>query len=63
MPSIILFDSSLSMLRPLPKTGEDEEVNHFQLAINGVTTILDYLETDCKLEYVSVVSLCVHLKE
>jgi hypothetical protein len=57
MPSVLLVDCSLSMLRtlPQPKPNDEDEITHFQLASLGVNVLLDYLELDCKLEFVSLV--------
>lgn len=56
MPTVILLDLSLSMTRPLNIYGdEDNIITVHQLAILGINSFLDYLNANCKLEFVSLV--------
>ena len=64
MPTIIAVDSSLSMLQPLPKAGqnnpdamEDDATDTvFDLAKMGINMILEHLKTNYKLEQVAMLS-------
>ena len=60
MPTIIALDVSLSMRRPVvgANTGEgpqSEQLTRHHLAVQGINTILQYLQTHSKLEFVSLV--------
>lgn len=55
MPTIILFDVSLSMTRPV-QISENSETTRKQLAVNGLNTFLDHLSVHSKLEFISLVS-------
>lgn len=55
MPTVILLDTSVSMIRPLPFGENGETVTLLQLAINGINYFLDHLAAHDKLEFVSVV--------
>lgn len=57
MPTIIVLDVSLSMIRPVPgQTGDEAIISYHQLAVQGINQFLDYLTSTSKLEYVSLVS-------
>ena len=53
MPTIILLDVSLSMWR-LVLVNETDQQPLKSLAISGLTTLLDYVGQNCKLEYTSL---------
>ncbi|KAK2143093.1 hypothetical protein LSH36_878g01004 [Paralvinella palmiformis] len=55
MPTVILFDCSLSMSRPVCPSDNNDDIQRKHLAINGINTLLDYLTEHCKLEFVSLV--------
>lgn len=60
MPTVIALDVSLSMRRPVvgANVGEglhSEQLTRHHLAIHGINTILHYLQTHSKLEFVSLV--------
>lgn len=50
MPTVVLLDVSLSMLRRV-QTPEDEFVERRHLAIRGLHTFFDYLSSKFKLEF------------
>lgn len=57
MPTVILLDVSLSMLRPVPNTdGSESEYTRKHLAVHAVNILLDHLASQCKLEFVSLVN-------
>lgn len=56
MPTVILLDVSLSMIRPVAQSENGENYTILQLAIHGINSFLDYLSTHLKLEFVSLVS-------
>ncbi|XP_051166296.1 integrator complex subunit 14 [Leptopilina boulardi] len=60
MPTMIALDVSLSMRRPVPgasstDTLPSEQLTRHHLAVQGINVLLDYLQTNCKLEFVSLV--------
>lgn len=55
MPTVIALDVSLSMTRQLPGKNNDETTFH-QLALKAINHFLDYLTSNSKLEFVSLVS-------
>ena len=55
MPTVILLDVSLSMIRPVIQADTGESCTILQLAIHGINFLLDYLTTHLKLEFVSLV--------
>lgn len=60
MPTVIVLDVSLSMRRPVSggNFGENlqsEQFSRHDLAVYGINTILNYLQTHSKLEFVSLV--------
>jgi len=77
MPTVIIVDNSLSMGRlvgkkekeykpPTPKSPQetitiDDDVELRHLAIQGISYLLDQIETNCRLEHVALLqfsSLC-----
>lgn len=60
MPTVIALDVSLSMRRPVISTGIDasqnEQLTRHHLAVQGINTLLNYLQVNSKLEFVSLVS-------
>ncbi|KAL4228241.1 Von Willebrand factor A [Mactra antiquata] len=54
MPTIIALDVSLSMCRPV-KSEAQEDYSRKNLAIHGISTLLDYMSGNCKLEFTSLV--------
>lgn len=62
MPTVLVLDVSLSMIRSIPGQTGEEQVTYHQLAVQGINQFLDYLTATSKLEYVSLVSfLLFHL--
>lgn len=57
MPTVIVLDVSLSMMRPvgLSENGEGTFTRQ-NLAVHGINTLLDYLAVHSKLEFVALVS-------
>lgn len=61
MPTVIALDISLSMRRSIPSLGindgarQNEQFTRHQLAIQGINSLLHYLQTNSKLEFVSLV--------
>ncbi|XP_013403665.1 integrator complex subunit 14 [Lingula anatina] len=55
MPTVILLDVSLSMLRPVSGTDGTEEYQRRHLAIHGIGAFLDHLSANSKLEFVSLI--------
>lgn len=58
MPTVILLDVSLSMCRNLPliDVNEGGDVSIRDVAVRGLTTLVDYISTNCKLEYTSLIA-------
>ncbi|KAK6624424.1 hypothetical protein RUM44_011283 [Polyplax serrata] len=56
MPTIILLDVSLSMIRPVNQAESGESYTILQLAVHGINFLLDYLAVHLKLEFVSLVT-------
>lgn len=56
MPTVILLDTSVSMIRPFPSGDNGETITLLQLAVQGISSFLDYLAANEKLEFVSLVS-------
>ncbi|KAI8478996.1 PREDICTED: von Willebrand factor A domain-containing protein 9-like [Branchiostoma belcheri] len=54
MPTVILLDLSLSMTRPIVSGDNDFQRKH--LAIQGVSTLLDYLAAHNRLEFTALVA-------
>jgi hypothetical protein len=62
MPTVIALDVSLSMQRPVVGTNigeglQTEQLTRHHLAIQGINTILQYLQSHSKLEFVSLVNM------
>ena len=61
MPTIIVLDISLSMRRTvIAANGIDSlsnEPTRHHLAVCGIHTLLQYLQSHCKLEFVSLVKI------
>ena len=58
MPTVVLLDVSLSMLKTL-QDGEnqtDSDVNKRLLAIRGLYTFFDHLSENCKLEFTALIA-------
>lgn len=62
MPTVILLDVSLSMLRPI-QISDSIETNRKQLAILGIRTFLDHLHLQSKLEFTTLVTFSSHYKD
>ncbi len=65
MPIVIALDVSVSMCRPISvpvsvssssDVVEDEIVTRKKLAVEAINQFLDHISSDCKLEFVSLVS-------
>lgn len=59
MPTVILLDVSLSMSRPIATSEGHEETSRRHLAVAGINPFLDYLASNCKLEFVSLVQIII----
>lgn len=60
MPTVIALDVSLSMRRPVLTNGasdnlQNEPLTRRHLAIHGINALLQYLQVNSKLEFVSLV--------
>ncbi|XP_039952072.1 integrator complex subunit 14 [Bactrocera tryoni] len=55
MPTIIALDVSLSMQRQIPGRSEENALTYHQLAVKGISQLLEHLSATSKLEYVSLV--------
>ena len=60
MPTVIALDVSLSMRRTTLSGNnsdglQNETLTRHHLAISGIHTLLQYLQANCKLEFVSLV--------
>uniref|UniRef100_T1JDL9 Integrator complex subunit 14 n=1 Tax=Strigamia maritima TaxID=126957 RepID=T1JDL9_STRMM len=51
MPTILLLDVSLSMLRPIIIPESIEVYQRRHLAAHGINTLLDYMAANCRLEF------------
>jgi len=62
MPTVLLLDVSLSMSRTVlgavPSSPGDDANTYRHLAVQGINSMLDYLATSNKLEFVSLVLRC-----
>lgn len=56
MPTIILLDVSLSMLRPVTILDCNEIYQRRHLAVHGINTLLDCMATHCKLEFTALMA-------
>ncbi|CAD6999932.1 integrator complex subunit 14 [Ceratitis capitata] len=56
MPTIIALDVSLSMQRQIPGRSEENALTYHQLAIKGISQLLEHLSVTSKLEYVSLIT-------
>ncbi|XP_067623068.1 integrator complex subunit 14 [Eurosta solidaginis] len=56
MPTIIALDVSLSMQRPIPGRSEENVLTYHQLALKGISQLLEHLAATSKLEYVSLIT-------
>nr|XP_034326930.1 integrator complex subunit 14-like [Crassostrea gigas] len=54
MPTVIALDVSLSMSRPVVIPDCTEEYQRKHLAIHGINSFLDYLSSNFKLEFTSL---------
>ncbi|XP_011183560.2 integrator complex subunit 14 [Zeugodacus cucurbitae] len=55
MPTIIALDVSLSMQRQIPGRSEENALTYHQLAVKGISQLLEHLSATSKLEYVSLI--------
>lgn len=60
MPTVIALDVSLSMRRPVTGFGgndasQGEQLTRHNLAVQGINLLLNYLQINSKLEFVSLV--------
>ena len=60
MPTVIALDVSLSMRRPVPGSSPNdnlasEQLTRHHLAVQGINVLLNYLQANSKLEFVSLV--------
>lgn len=53
MPTIVALDVSLSMQRLVPGRSEENTLTFHQLALKGISQLLDYLSAQIRLEYVA----------
>ncbi|XP_017469201.1 PREDICTED: von Willebrand factor A domain-containing protein 9 isoform X1 [Rhagoletis zephyria] len=56
MPTIIALDVSLSMQRQIPGRSEENTLTYHQLALKGMSQLLEHLSSTSKLEYVSLIT-------
>ncbi|XP_054744087.1 integrator complex subunit 14 [Anastrepha obliqua] len=56
MPTIIALDVSLSMQRQIPGRSEENSLTYHQLALKGISQLLEHLSATSKLEYVSLIT-------
>nr|CAD7575802.1 unnamed protein product [Timema californicum] len=56
MPTVILYDVSLSMCKPVLQSENGETFSKKNLALHGVNCLLDYFSVNSKLEFVSVIA-------
>uniref|UniRef100_A0A1I8PBR1 Integrator complex subunit 14 n=1 Tax=Stomoxys calcitrans TaxID=35570 RepID=A0A1I8PBR1_STOCA len=56
MPTIIALDVSLSMIRTIPGRSEENAITYHQLAVKGISQLLEYLSNLSKLEYVALLT-------
>lgn len=60
MPTVIVLDTSLSMCRPVQMPDVSEPFQFRNLAVHGLTCLLDYMNVNCKLEFASLMSFSSH---
>lgn len=56
MPTVVVVDVSLSMSLPVTIPDTSETFTSLQLAVHGINSLLDYLASYSKLEFVALVS-------
>lgn len=56
MPTIIALDVSLSMQRIIPGRSEENSLTYHQLALKGISQLLEHLSVTSKLEYVALLT-------
>lgn len=56
MPTVIILDTSLSMCRPVLTSHPSESLKVKDLAIHGLSRLLDYMTNNCKLEYAALMT-------
>lgn len=61
MPSVVVLDTSLSMCRPVLMPDVTESFQFRNLAVHGLTCLLDYMNINCKLEFAALVNILVFL--
>lgn len=54
MPTLLLLDVSLSMLRPVPSVDAPENLTRHTIASAAINSFLDHLNEHAKLEYVAL---------
>ncbi|XP_015919740.1 integrator complex subunit 14 [Parasteatoda tepidariorum] len=60
MPTVIVVDTSLSMCRPVHMSDVSEQFQYRNLAVHGLTSFLDYMNINCKLEFAALMSFSSH---
>ena len=66
MPTMIALDVSLSMRRPVPSATitdnlPSEQLTRHHLALQGINVLLNYLQANSKLEFVSLVIIIFYI--
>ena len=56
MPTVLLLDVSLSMSQPAELNEGPSDYQRRHIATNGINSLLDYMTSHNKLEFVSLVS-------
>ncbi|GIY52456.1 integrator complex subunit 14 [Caerostris darwini] len=56
MPTVIVLDTSLSMHRPVQMPDVPEPFGFRNLAVHGLTYLLDYMNINCKLEFAALIT-------
>lgn len=56
MPTLLLLDMSLSMLRPVPLPDATESHTRHTIASAAINSFLDHLNVHAKLEYVALMT-------
>lgn len=56
MPTIIALDTSLSMQRIIPGRSEENALTYHQLALKGISQLLEHLAATSKLEFAALLT-------
>ncbi|KAI8124856.1 Integrator complex subunit 14 [Lucilia cuprina] len=56
MPTIIALDTSLSMQRTIPGRSEENALTYHQLALKGISQLLEHLAATSKLEFAALLT-------